>query len=117
MFFPLNYRCTILEPNDTRDDAGQSISETPTVISTATKCLYYDMSGNKKAVVGEVFQTVMAFYVEAVVDIEEGYIVRDIKDRLGNVVRAGPFEVESVKPVPGLKGRVHHKSCKLVGIA
>jgi hypothetical protein len=59
----------------------------------------------------------VAFYVEPRCDIEEGDRITDITDKHGNVVEPGPFEVKSVKKVPNLGGSIHHKSCKIVGVA
>jgi hypothetical protein len=114
--FPMNWKCDIEAPVKTRDAYGQDTVTSYSTIKAGAKCLYLDVSGNKKAIVGEVFETVMAFYVDRTVPVEEGYIIRNIRNRRGIVVRPGPFEVESAKPVPGLSGSVHHISCKLKGI-
>jgi hypothetical protein len=81
------------------------------------KCLFLSTSGGKKAIAGEVFDTIFAFYADPTVDIDEGDKIVNIKDKSGHVVEEGPFEIISVKRVPGLNGRVHHLSCKLKGLA
>lgn len=81
------------------------------------KCLFLETSGNKKTVGKEQFESVMAFYVEPGTDIQPGDLIVNITTKSGSVIEAGPLEVVSAKNTPGLSGKIHHISCKLVGVS
>lgn len=116
-FFPLPYRCTIQRGISTTDRAGQSKISSYAFVATP-KCLYLETSGGKVATSGEAFEGIVAFYVEPRVDIREGDHIINIADKKGNVIEPGPYEVLSVKKVPGLvSSAVHHQSCKLRGVS
>lgn len=116
-FFPLPFTTTIERGVVVIQPSGQSYVDSFTVVSTGTKCLFLTTSGNKRTVMREDFEAVMAFYLEPTADVEEGDIVTNIKDKKGTVVEAGRFEVLSVKKVAGLSGSIHHLSLKLKGLA
>lgn len=40
-------------------------------------------------------------------------LVKDIKDRYGNVLEAGPFQIIAIHPKFGWNGKKHHVSCVL----
>lgn len=113
-FFPLPYTCTIERESRERDRSGQPII-TWKPVGTA-KCLFLATSGARRTVVREEFEASVAFYVEADVDLQEGDRISNISGKDG-VIEKGPFLAHSVKKVPNLSGRVHHQSCKLVGVA
>lgn len=114
-FFPLKYTATIQRDDPTTDVSGQQIQNY--VDNSVVKCLYLTTSGNKKVQQNEAYEAIVAFYVGPLDDIQEGDLVLNIKDRKGTVVEPGPFEVLSVKRVPGFSGSLHHQSCKLRGVA
>ena len=112
--FAFPFRATIRRGTSTTDRFGQDTSEYTDVV-LSQKCLYNTVSGNKKLNIGEAYQAVIEFYTPATCPIDEGDIIVNIRDKWGKVIEAGPYEAVSVKQVPSLSGRVHHKSCKLVG--
>ena len=116
-YFPLPYKATIERGVETVQRSGQRKIDSYSVINSSVKCLFLSTSGTKRTAVREEFEAVMAFYLEPNADIEEGDIITNIRDKYGSVVEAGRFEVLSVKKVPGLNGVIHHKSCKLKGLA
>jgi hypothetical protein len=116
-YFPLPFRATIKRPIVVPQRSGQPKVAAHSTVEPAVKCMFLVTSGNKRTAMREDFEAVMAFYLEPSVDIQEGDIVENILDRNGSVIEPGPFEVLSVKKVGGFKGKVHHKSCKLRGLA
>lgn len=40
-------------------------------------------------------------------------LVKDVKDRYGNVLEAGPFQIIAIHPKFGWNGKKHHVSCVL----
>lgn len=115
-FFPLPYRANIQEKIIEKDRSGQERVVGWTTIEV-TRCLYLATSGNKKSSQKEDFEATIAFYTKPGSLIDEGHRVTDIVDKNGNIVEAGPFEVRSVKNVPGLSGHIHHISAKIIGVA
>ncbi len=116
-FFPLPYRCKLQRGIHTTDRTGQTKFDTFALIATP-KCLYLETSGGKVHFAGESYESMVAFYVGPLEDVQEGDLISDIVDKKGNLIDAGPFEILSINRIPGLlSSAVHHKSCKLKGIA
>lgn len=114
--FPMAYKATITRKVLDTDRAGQVIVTGYSTVSTI-KCLFMTTSGNKRTAMREDYEEVIVFYLEPTADIDEGDRVINITNKLGTVVEAGPFEVLSVKKMPGLNGRIHHITCKLRGLS
>jgi hypothetical protein len=115
-FFPMPNRATIQKRVASKDKSGQPI-ESYVTHKANQKCLFLITSGNKRMLAVEGFQGVGAFYLPPNAEVSEGDRVINIRNKKGEVVEKGPFEVESVKIVTGLfSGGKHHKSCKIKGI-
>jgi hypothetical protein len=118
MLFPLKFRATIRRNTTSRDASGQVIVDGYDEVEAAVPCLFLTTSGNKKNNIVEDFEANNSLYVQAGVDVHEGDIVVNIRTVGGSIIEAGPFQVRSAKEVPNhLTGKIHHISCKLVGVA
>lgn len=105
MYMQLRHRADIYTKSVTTNAAGQK-KPSWTASQTNVHCQFIPRFAlTRVSPTFEEREVVNIFFSEEVSYDDRIY---NIKDRKGNVIEAGPFEVVSVLKQPGFSGKVHH---------
>jgi hypothetical protein len=106
-----NQRLDIWKKTQTKNNAGQ-LSATWAIESSRVKCHHIPrVAVTRTKPTAEETETVTIFVPNDTV-INYGSRIYNIVDRYGNLIEAGPLEVDSILRQPGFGGKIHHIALK-----
>jgi hypothetical protein len=91
------------------NDAGQKISSFP-LLQSSMPCAFQTISSERRVApyvdnVDE-FQIIVPHPFQSLISYQGR--IENIKDRYGNVIENGPFEIIQIEKKTGFNGKVHH---------
>lgn len=81
------------------------------------KCDYIPRWGNVKVAPTSEQSDMVTLFFDSDAGIDYGKRIYNIKDKFGNVIDAGPFEIVWVAKESGLQGSIHHFWCRATKVS
>lgn len=89
------------------NNAGQ-LMRTWTIETTGEKCMFIPRYDQIRTDPSYEERAMDRFFFPNTATIGYNHRIYNVKDRFGNVLEAGPFEIMELLPQPGYNGRLHH---------
>lgn len=112
-YFRYIHKCTVKSRIKTTNAAGQRVASWSSIRYLDAPCWYSTRSGAVRAAPVVEYQETISLIVPAEIEVSEYDRIYDIKDRDGNILDAGPFEVVSTLTKTNFYGRKHH-TCLII---
>ena len=99
-------KCEIHTGTKAKNDAGQWVTTYNTVVTRPCTFLY--LATDEKAAPMQIKEDIIEVILDHEIEITYDDIIKNIKDRWGSVIEAGPLEIIGIKKYTGFQGKLHH---------
>lgn len=107
IYLRLNHRADIHSKTTVTNAAGQK-KPTWTASATSVKCIFVARYAMVRTSPTYEERETINFFFPNDTTINYDSRIYNVKDRLGNVLDAGPFEIIAIIKQPGFTGKLHH---------
>lgn len=115
LYLRFRHKCDIYTRTSTTNAAGQH-KHTWTLSQSDVPCDFEDEISKIRT--GPTVETIrdmkMIFSRDTV--INDSMRIKNIRDRMGNLIDAGPMQIDGVQKLMGFQGKIHHNVCGLKSV-